>query len=270
MATLSDVGTFKDAAKRVLYPTYEARLVRQLDSLGSDRLPKHVGVMLDGNRRWARSVGADTAHGHRAGAANIEPFLGWCDDLGIEVAGVGPADHREPLRIVDRLDADRAHVAQLDLADPLRIGRQGAARDPDAEGTTAGLATGAAGAPKFGDEAAWAPRIKTGYGVPQLSAILDWIAQLDEVVTDRQGVSADLGDRQRTVRTVAGVTDVDDVLVGQLVDDRPRDREPPDTGVENPDRAQPIARRGGHDVRYGGAVRDLRSSRALRSGLDRT
>jgi short-chain Z-isoprenyl diphosphate synthase len=48
-------------------------------------IPQHVGVMLDGNRRWARSVGADTAHGHQAGADNIEPLLGWCDEVGIEV-----------------------------------------------------------------------------------------------------------------------------------------------------------------------------------------
>jgi short-chain Z-isoprenyl diphosphate synthase len=41
--------------------------------------------MLDGNRRWARSVGRDTAHGHRAGAANIEPLLGWCEEVGVEV-----------------------------------------------------------------------------------------------------------------------------------------------------------------------------------------
>ena len=53
--------------------------------LPADRLPKHVGVMLDGNRRWAKAVGADTAHGHRAGAANIEPLLGWCEELGVEV-----------------------------------------------------------------------------------------------------------------------------------------------------------------------------------------
>jgi short-chain Z-isoprenyl diphosphate synthase len=41
--------------------------------------------MLDGNRRWAKAVGADTAHGHRAGAANIEPLLGWCEEIGVEV-----------------------------------------------------------------------------------------------------------------------------------------------------------------------------------------
>jgi short-chain Z-isoprenyl diphosphate synthase len=66
----------------VLYPAYEARVVRRLPH---ERLPKHVGVMLDGNRRWARAVGADSAHGHRAGAANIEPMLGWCEEIGVEV-----------------------------------------------------------------------------------------------------------------------------------------------------------------------------------------
>jgi short-chain Z-isoprenyl diphosphate synthase len=50
-----------------------------------DRLPKHVGVMLDGNRRWARAVGQDAAHGHRAGAANISPLLDWCEEIGVEV-----------------------------------------------------------------------------------------------------------------------------------------------------------------------------------------
>ncbi|QZY30923.1 isoprenyl transferase [Nocardioides coralli] len=54
-------------------------------SLPPDKLPQHVGVMLDGNRRWAKAVGHDTAHGHRAGAANIEPLLDWCEEVGVEV-----------------------------------------------------------------------------------------------------------------------------------------------------------------------------------------
>ena len=76
------MADWKRGLRRVLYPAYEARVVRRLPS---DRLPKHVGVMLDGNRRWAKAVGADTAHGHRAGAANIEPLLGWCEEIGVEV-----------------------------------------------------------------------------------------------------------------------------------------------------------------------------------------
>lgn len=76
------MADWKQALRRVLYPAYEARVVRRLPA---DRLPKHVGVMLDGNRRWAKAVGADTAQGHRAGAANIEPLLGWCEEIGVEV-----------------------------------------------------------------------------------------------------------------------------------------------------------------------------------------
>jgi len=76
------VADWKQAIRRVLYPAYEARMVK---ALPQDRLPKHIGVMLDGNRRWAKAVGADTAHGHRAGAANIEPLLCWCEETGIEV-----------------------------------------------------------------------------------------------------------------------------------------------------------------------------------------
>jgi short-chain Z-isoprenyl diphosphate synthase len=76
------VADWKSGLRRVLYPAYEARLVRRLPA---DRLPKHIGVMLDGNRRWARTVGRDAEHGHRAGAANIEPLLEWCEELGIEV-----------------------------------------------------------------------------------------------------------------------------------------------------------------------------------------
>lgn len=66
----------------VLYGVYERRLARQLPK---DNLPRHVGVMLDGNRRWAKARGADTASGHQAGADNIEPLLTWCEEVGVEV-----------------------------------------------------------------------------------------------------------------------------------------------------------------------------------------
>ena len=66
----------------MLYPLYEARMVRRMPT---DRIPRHVGVMLDGNRRWAKAVGADTADGYKAGAANIEPLLQWCEEVGVQV-----------------------------------------------------------------------------------------------------------------------------------------------------------------------------------------
>jgi short-chain Z-isoprenyl diphosphate synthase len=46
-------------------------------------------MMIDGNRRWARQLGFDSAaHGHRAGAAKMREFLRWCDDVGIRVVSL--------------------------------------------------------------------------------------------------------------------------------------------------------------------------------------
>ena len=68
----------------LLYGLYQNRLRR---SLATQPLPKHVAMIIDGNRRWAKLRELDTAaHGHRAGAAKYREFLQWCDDLGISVA----------------------------------------------------------------------------------------------------------------------------------------------------------------------------------------
>ncbi|MFC6708105.1 isoprenyl transferase [Flexivirga alba] len=66
----------------LLYAAYERHVRR---SLPEQNLPRHVGVMLDGNRRWAKARGAQTADGHQAGADNIKPLLGWCEEAGVEV-----------------------------------------------------------------------------------------------------------------------------------------------------------------------------------------
>lgn len=66
----------------VAYDLYGHRLTARLPT---NQLPKHVGVILDGNRRWAAESGSTSAHGHRAGGAKIQEFLGWCSEMGIEV-----------------------------------------------------------------------------------------------------------------------------------------------------------------------------------------
>jgi short-chain Z-isoprenyl diphosphate synthase len=49
------------------------------------QVPHHVGVILDGNRRWARAIGTTTSSGHRAGAHKIAELLDWCDEAGVEL-----------------------------------------------------------------------------------------------------------------------------------------------------------------------------------------
>jgi len=69
-----------------LYRLYSNRLRRHLDPAS---VPHHVAMMIDGNRRWARQLGyATPAEGHRAGAAKMREFLGWCDELGIRVVSL--------------------------------------------------------------------------------------------------------------------------------------------------------------------------------------
>lgn len=66
----------------LLYGLYERRLAA---SLPRDAVPRHIGVILDGNRRWARSLGEGAAHGHRRGADKIAELLRWSEEAGVEV-----------------------------------------------------------------------------------------------------------------------------------------------------------------------------------------
>jgi short-chain Z-isoprenyl diphosphate synthase len=66
---------------RVLYYLYGRRL--EWEVLGRP-MPQHVGIILDGNRRWARAQGLrNPIEAYRAGAAKLDEVLAWCADLGI-------------------------------------------------------------------------------------------------------------------------------------------------------------------------------------------
>lgn len=66
----------------VAYAAYARRLSRRLDP---SRMPHHVGIILDGNRRWARASGEHPHEGHRRGAEKITEVLGWCEESGVGV-----------------------------------------------------------------------------------------------------------------------------------------------------------------------------------------
>ena len=138
-----------EALRRPLYRIYEDRLLRSLDR---SRLPRHIGVIHDGHRRFARAAGLpDYATSYRAGMDKVVEFLGWCRDL--EVPAVTcwllskenlsrPAAELEPYfevlaGLFDRLPeepgaAGRAHPGdrQRGPAASFPAGGGGAARGP--------------------------------------------------------------------------------------------------------------------------------------------
>ncbi|WP_084099717.1 isoprenyl transferase [Demequina sp. NBRC 110051] len=69
--------------RRLLYGPYERHLERLLRTSG--QTPRHIGVILDGNRRWAKQSGASAADGHRRGADKISEVLEWSEESGVEV-----------------------------------------------------------------------------------------------------------------------------------------------------------------------------------------
>ena len=65
----------------LLYYVYGRRL--EADVLRRP-VPQHVGIILDGNRRWAQAQGLrDPLEAYRVGAAKLDEVLAWCADLGI-------------------------------------------------------------------------------------------------------------------------------------------------------------------------------------------
>jgi short-chain Z-isoprenyl diphosphate synthase len=142
--------------RKLIYSLYERRLVAAL--AGKPR-PRHVGVMCDGNRRWAREMGyVDPNDGHRVGAERVKQLLRWCDDAGIGHVTLWllstdnldrPAAELDPLlqiiedlatelaaqdqpwrlRMVGALDMLPAHhAAALKAAEERTVGRTGGAQ----------------------------------------------------------------------------------------------------------------------------------------------
>ena len=65
-----------------VYKLYEKWLWLQIRS---GRMPEHVGIILDGNRRWAASHSLSPWDGHKLGAERVRDLLRWCLDLNVKI-----------------------------------------------------------------------------------------------------------------------------------------------------------------------------------------
>src|SRR5580698_7691407 len=73
------------------YGLYSRKLRRELSGAV---LPRHVGLIMDGNRRWARQLGLPSSSlGHKYGAEHVEDVLNWCERAGIRYVTVCSAEN---------------------------------------------------------------------------------------------------------------------------------------------------------------------------------
>ncbi len=71
-------------SQRLLRPVYRLYEDSLLRALPPDRLPRHIGIILDGHRRYARAEGfSDYATSYQAGMRRFEEFVGWTQQVEI-------------------------------------------------------------------------------------------------------------------------------------------------------------------------------------------
>jgi short-chain Z-isoprenyl diphosphate synthase len=180
----------------LLYALYERRISRELTAPGTQR-PRHVALMLDGNRRWARDAGfPDVNTGHRVGAAKIADLLAWCDEAGVEVVTLfllstdnlsRPVDELEPLleiisNVVDELSGPTTPwrlrvMGALDLLPPVMAERlsTAAARTLDRAGMQLNVAVGYGGRQEIADAVRklLLQHAETGTSIEEVAEVLD-------------------------------------------------------------------------------------------------
>jgi short-chain Z-isoprenyl diphosphate synthase len=179
----------------LLYSVYERKLRREL---ARAERPRHVGVIMDGNRRWAREAGfTDVSDGHRVGAAKMIELLGWCTDSGVELVTFWllspdnlrnrPPEEIEPLLeiivdVVDELCADANPwpirlVGALDLL-PAEMAQRlssAAARTSDRSGIAVNVAVGYGGRQEIADalRKLLIKHAESGSSMEELAEVLD-------------------------------------------------------------------------------------------------
>ncbi len=109
-------------ARRLAVRLYQRRLRRQL---AGRPLPRHVGLIIDGNRRWAKEEGlASPSEGHRHGAERIWDALTWCRAAGIEhvtvfVCSAENLARRDDAEVTALMDIiEHRVVTRITAADP--------------------------------------------------------------------------------------------------------------------------------------------------------
>ena len=78
----------QDISKSLADTAYRAYEKKLLEAVKNGPIPKHIGIIMDGNRRFASELGMDHMLGHDMGRKKLEEVLEWCRELGIKIVTV--------------------------------------------------------------------------------------------------------------------------------------------------------------------------------------
>ncbi len=82
------------------------------------KLPKHIAIIMDGNRRWAKKRNLPIASGHRAGADTLQKIIEACIDINIEYLTVYAFStenwNRAPEEVDDLMNLLREYLVRLE------------------------------------------------------------------------------------------------------------------------------------------------------------
>lgn len=53
-------------------------------NIDKENMPKHIAIIMDGNRRWARAKGKNASYGHKEGAKTLEKIVRYANKIGLE------------------------------------------------------------------------------------------------------------------------------------------------------------------------------------------
>ena len=68
-------------------------------------LPQHIGIIMDGNGRWAKKRGLPRKYGHREGAKTFRNIVEYCDKIGLQYLTVYAFSTENWKRPKDEVDA---------------------------------------------------------------------------------------------------------------------------------------------------------------------
>jgi len=80
-----EIRGFSKAVSEAAYRAYERKLFNEIKN---GPIPKHIAIIMDGNRRSAQKLGLDPTMGHVLGKNKLEEVMEWCIELNIRILTV--------------------------------------------------------------------------------------------------------------------------------------------------------------------------------------